>query len=66
MTSHQLELHKLKGVRAVVVLVPLQSILHDIVVLGAQLIVGAFRRDGRGKGGQEFMAGREVPYDESR
>ena len=42
MAPNQLELNKLKGVRVVVVLVPLQSGLHDIVILGAQLIVGAF------------------------
>lgn len=42
MTSNKLELHELKGVRVVVVLVPLQGALHDVVVLGAELVVGAF------------------------
>ena len=42
MTPNQLELYKLKGVRLVVVLVPSQSGLHDIVVLGTQLIIGVF------------------------
>ena len=60
----QLELHKLKGVRVVVVLVPSQSGPHDIIVLGAQLVVRAFRRDRRGKGGQEFMTEWEVADNE--
>jgi len=42
MGPNQLEFDKLEGVRVILVLVPLQSDLHGIVVLGAQLIVGAF------------------------
>ena len=64
MAPNQLELHKLKGVRIVVVFVPLQSGLHEIVVLSAQLIVSAFRVYCGGEGGQELMAGRQVPYNE--
>lgn len=40
MASDQLKFDELEGVRVVLVLVPLQSCLHDIVVLGTQLIVG--------------------------
>jgi hypothetical protein len=39
MTPDQLEFD---GVGVVLVLVPLQSELHGIIVLGAQLVVGAF------------------------
>jgi hypothetical protein len=42
MGPDQLEFDKVKGVSVVIVLVPLQSSLHDIIVLGAQFIVGTF------------------------
>jgi len=42
MGPDQLELDKVKGVGIVIVLVPLQSGLHDVVVLGAQFTVGGF------------------------
>ena len=62
MAPDQLQFDKLEGVRIVLVLVPLQSDLHGIVVMGAQFIVGTFRLDCRGKGRQEFVAGWEVSY----
>ena len=65
MAPDQLELHKLEGVRVILVLVPLQRGLHGVIVLGAQLIVGTFRRDRHGKGGQEFVTGWEVPDGEA-
>jgi hypothetical protein len=42
MAPDQLEFDKLEGVGVVLVLVPLQGELHGVIVLGAQLIVGAF------------------------
>ena len=42
MGPDQLEFDKVEGVGVIVVLVPLQSGLHDIIVLGAQFIIGAF------------------------
>ena len=66
MGPDQLELDKIEGVRMVLVLVPLQSGLHGIIVLGAQLTVRAFRMDCDGKGRQEFVAWWEVAYNESR
>lgn len=66
MGPDQLELDKIEGVRVVFVLIPLQSGLHGIIVLGAQLIVGEFRRDCDGKGRQELVAWWEVAYNESR
>lgn len=42
MGPDQLEFDKVEGVGVVVVLVPSQSGLHDIIVLGAQFTVGAF------------------------
>lgn len=38
----QLKFDQLEAVRVVLVLVPLQGGLHDIIVLGAEFIVGAF------------------------
>ena len=65
MTPDQLEFHEFEGVRVILVLVPLQRGLHGVIVLGAQLIVGTFRRDRHGKGGQEFVTGWEVPDSEA-
>ena len=49
----------------VLVLVSLQSGLHGMIVLGAQLIVRVFRLDRDGKGGQELVTWWEVAYNES-
>jgi len=65
MRSDQLKFDKLEGVRVVLILVPSQSSLHGIVVLGTELVVGTFRLDRRRKGRQEMVAGWEVPYGES-
>ena len=40
--SDQLEFNEVEGVRIFIVLVPLQSGLHDIIVLGAQFTIGTF------------------------
>lgn len=42
MGPDQLEFDKVEGVGVVIVLVPLQSGLHDVIVLGAQFTVGTF------------------------
>ena len=39
---NQLEFDEIKGIGVVIALVPLQSSLHDIIVLGAEFIIGAF------------------------
>ena len=64
MAPDQLEFDKVESVRVVLVLVPLQSGLHGIIVLGAQLIVGTLFVDCHGKGRQEPVAGWKVPYNE--
>ena len=66
MASDQLELDKFEGVGAVLVLVPLQSRLHGVIVMGAQFVVTNFRWESRGKRCQEFMAGWEIANSKSR
>ena len=42
MGPNQQELDKVEGVEVVLVPVPLQSGLHDVVVLGAQFVITTF------------------------
>ena len=64
MTPDQLKFHKLERIRRVLVLVSLQCALHDIIVLGTQLMVRTFRRDRGGEGSQEVVVRWKVSDNE--